>query len=338
LSYSAFICGVEGLSLSADETAFLLDSAPCGIILFRRNCDAPEQVLTLAQSIRDLLGDVNYPILIDQEGGRVQRLAAPHWAKRPAARAYCDACGGATDKALEAAYWGARLIAHDLRAVGVNVNCAPVLDIPAPGSHDIVGDRAYGNDAATVAALGGAVARGYLDGGVLPVIKHIPGHGRANADSHLDLPIIDAPFDVLDKTDFQPFHDLRDMPIAMTAHVVFADLDAQTPASASSRIIEGVIRNHIGFDGLLMCDDVSMHALSGSLEERTDAVLSAGCDLALHCNGKLDEMRAVAAKAPRLVGDALRRYERAIASLLTPLDFDAERAEVMVRETLADFA
>ncbi len=338
MSYRAFICGLEGLSLTADEKAFLLNFLPCGVILFRRNCETPEQVRSLTQSVRDLLADNNYPILIDQEGGRVQRLAAPHWTVRPAARAYCDACGGATEAALAAAYLGARLIAEDLRMVGVNVNCAPVLDIPAPGSHDIIGDRAYGDDPATVAAFGDAVARGHLDGGVLPVIKHIPGHGRANADSHLDLPIVTALFGELAQTDFRPFHDLRHLPIAMTAHVVFADIDAQNPASASPRVIEGVIRDHIGFDGLLMCDDVSMHALSGSMEERTEAVLAAGCDIALHCNGKLDEMRAVASKSPLLEGEPLRRYAAARACLSAPLAFDAERAEAKVRETLADFA
>lgn len=338
MNHRAFICGVQGLTLNATEIAFLQELAPAGVILFRRNCDAPEQVLRLTDSLRSLFDYADYPIFIDQEGGRVQRLVAPHWVKRPPARAYCDACGDATDKALEAAYWGARLIAHDLRAVGVNVNCAPVLDIPAPDAHDIIGDRAYGDDAATVAAFGRSVAQGHLDGGVLPVIKHIPGHGRANADSHLDLPVIDASFAELEAADFRPFHDLRDMPIAMTAHVLLTDIDAQTPASASPRIINGIIRNHIGFDGLLMCDDVSMHALTGGIGERTRAVLRAGCDVALHCNGHFDEMIEVAREAPQLAGDALRRYRAAIARLSPPPEFDVERAEALVRETLADYA
>lgn len=338
MSYRAFICGIQGVSITADEIAFLREARPSGVILFKRNCETPSQLLALTSEIRTLFGDETYPILIDQEGGRVQRLNTPHWPKQPPARAYCDACGGATEAALAAAYSGARLIAHDLRAVGVNVNCAPVLDVPAPGAHDIIGDRAYGRDAATVTAFGRAVAQAHLDSGVLPIVKHIPGHGRANADSHLSLPVVSAQTGDMAETDFRPFRDLNDMPIAMTAHILFTDIDADRPASASPAVIHDIIRNHIGFDGLLMCDDVSMHALTGGLGERTRAVLAAGCDVALHCNGRLEEMTAVANAAPMLSGDALRRYDAALARLAAPEPFDHERARARLRETLADWA
>jgi beta-N-acetylhexosaminidase len=336
LTYSAFICGLAGPHLTDAERYFLRERRPCGVILFRRNCETPEQVASLTFSLRGVFGDADYLICIDQEGGRVQRLTEPHWPKRPPARAYCSACGGATGQALDAAYWGARLIAADLRNVGVNVNCAPVLDVPAPGAHDIIGDRAYGENADTVAAFGRAVAQAHLDGGVLPVIKHIPGHGRANADSHFNLPVITAPLSDLE-ADFAPFAALRDAPLAMTAHVLMTAIDADSPASASPRVIRNVIRERIGFDGLLMCDDVSMRALSGSIGDRTRAVLAAGCDVVLHCNGDMAEMTEVAENAPALQGDALSRFEAARARLNPPQDLDHAAAEARVAETLAGF-
>ncbi len=333
-----FICGLAGTALSERERCFLADARPCGVILFKRNCETGEQLRALTSSLREIDGDANFPILIDQEGGRVQRLGPPYWRRYPPARLFAVMHGGASEKALAAAYAGARLIAHDLGEVGINVNCAPVLDVPAPGSHDIIGDRAYASEAAAVTAFGRAVAQGFLDGGVLPVIKHIPGHGRAGADSHLSLPRIEATIDELTRIDFVPFKALKDLPVAMTAHVLLTAVDAQRPASASPAVIDGVIRGAIGFDGLLICDDLSMGALSGGLAERTRAVLDAGCDAALHCNGNMTEMEAVASQSAPLSGLALARYEKALSCLGTPKEFDKEHAAALIGETLAETA
>jgi beta-N-acetylhexosaminidase len=224
---------------------------------------------------------------------------------------------------------GARLIADDLLSVGINVDCLPVLDVPVPGSHDVIGDRAYANDPPTVAVLGRAAAEGLLAGGVLPVIKHMPGHGRARADSHHDLPVVEASREELDRIDFEPFRVLADMPLAMTAHVVYTAIDPERPATTSYKVIDEVIRGSIGFEGLLMSDDLSMNALSGSLRERAAAALAAGCDVALHCNGKLDEMRAVAEAAPVLAGQAKQRADNALLRIrhrpepLDPVDAHA---------------
>lgn len=336
--YRAFICGLEGTALSSFERGFLRETGPCGVILFKRNCETPGQVYSLSQSIRELFGDARYFILTDQEGGRVQRLGPPHWRRYPAGGVFAAVYQSAPEKALEAAYALSRLIAADLRAVGVNVNCAPVLDVPVPGAHDIIGDRAYGSDPATVAVFGRAVAQGYLDGGILPVIKHIPGHGRANADSHVSLPVIKAPLDELRTTDFAPFKALRDMPMAMTAHVLIDCLDVRAPASASETVIQNIIRGEIGFDGVLMCDDLSMGALSGDLAGRTRAVLAAGCDVALHCNGKLKEMQVVADASPPLHAQALERFERAASRLDGERDYDLAAAHAILSETLAEWA
>ncbi len=275
-------------------------------------------------------------MLVDQEGGRVQRLCPPNWRRYPPggrfAKLYCHDA----EKALEAARLGARLIARDLRALGINVNCAPVLDVPVPGAHDVIGDRAYGKTASSVCALGRAVAEGYLEGGVLPVIKHIPGHGRACADSHASLPVIEASRDELSATDFVPFRALRDMPLGMTAHILIPSIDPDHSASNSPIIIEDVIRGDIGFDGLLMCDDLGMGALSGPLYERTRAVLDAGCDVALHCSGDFEEMEAVAAATPELCGEAARRFMAAQSHLQPPQPFDETRAETLLAEILGE--
>lgn len=334
----SFICGLAGTALTDQERHFLAQSRPCGVILFKRNCETPEQLRALTADIREIDGDARFPILIDQEGGRVQRLGPPHWRRYPPARLFAAAHGGASEKALAAAYAGARLIAHDLMEAGINVNCAPVLDVPAPGSHEIIGDRAYADEAAAVAAFGRAAAQGFLDGGVLPVIKHMPGHGRAGVDSHFSLPRIEAKLDELTEIDFMPFAALKDMPVAMTAHVLLTALDDSRPASASPTVIAQIIREAIGFDGLLMCDDLSMAALSGSLSERTRAVLAAGCDVALHCNGKMAEMEAVASEASPLAGPALARYDAALARLTAPQAFDLEHAAALLGETLAETA
>lgn len=330
MSASACILGLSGPTLTKAERAFFRDLQPWGFILFRRNVESPEQVSALTAELRSLVGRDDAPILIDQEGGRVQRLGPPHWRKYPTGRAYGRLA--ANDPVLGPAMTrlGARLIAHDLRAVGINVDCVPVLDVPAPDGHEIIGDRAYGDDPETVAAHGRAAAEGLMAGGVLPIIKHIPGHGRALADSHLDLPVVGASYQDLDARDFAPFRVLSDMPMAMTAHVVYAAIDAKRPATTSKKVIKRVIREAIGFTGLVMSDDLSMKALSGSFEDRTRDSIKAGCDVVLHCNGDMDEMRAIAGATPKLSGKAKRRAEAALTRLAkTPEPLD--HAEAVAR-------
>lgn len=334
----AFISGCKTTALTEAEQIFFREMRPCGLILFKRNCDNPEQITALIEAYREAVDDDAAFVLIDQEGGRVQRLVPPHWRRYPSGRHFGSLYAENPERGLEAAKLCARLIARDLAALGINVNCAPVLDLPVPGAHDIIGDRAYGMAVSQIIGIGRAVAEGYLEGGVLPVIKHVPGHGRACADSHHSLPVIDAPCAELEATDFEPFRALNRFPLAMTAHVLMPDLDAHAPASASPVIIGDIIRRSIGFDGLLMCDDLSMGALSGSMEERTRAVLEAGCDVALHCSGDMDEMRAVAANAPQLTGDAARRYMAARRKLAPAEPFDMAHAETILGEVLAQFA
>jgi beta-N-acetylhexosaminidase len=309
----AFIAGCSGPTLTARESAFFRDAAPWGFILFRRNVEDPAQVRALCDALRETVGRADAPILIDQEGGRVQRLGPPHWPKYPPGSAY----GRIPDPVArrELTRLGARLIAHDLRAVGIDVDCVPVLDVPVAGAHDVIGDRAYGRDPQSVAILGRAAAEGLLAGSVLPVIKHIPGHGRAFADSHLQLPVVETPRAELEAHDFAPFRALADMPLAITAHVVYTALDPERPATTSPVVIGEVIRAGIGYDGLLMSDDLSMKALQGSFRERAEASFAAGCDMALHCNGDMDEMAAVAEGAPALDGEAFRRAEAALGRI-----------------------
>jgi beta-N-acetylhexosaminidase len=311
----AFIAGCTGHELTSDEAAFFKAAAPWGFILFRRNIDNPEQVKALCAALRETVGRENAPILIDQEGGRVQRMGPPHWPKYPSGSTYGALHANDPLVQRELARLGARLIAHDLRSVGVTVDCLPVLDVPSPGAHDVIGDRAYGRTPEKVAVLGRAAAEGLLAGGVLPVVKHIPGHGRAGADSHLALPVVEASREELERHDFAPFRMLTDMPLAMTAHVVYTALDPERPATTSSTVIREIIRGHIGYDGLLMTDDLSMKALSGSFREKTEAAFAAGCDMALHCNGQMEEMAAVAEASPVLEGEALRRAEAALARI-----------------------
>ncbi len=310
----AFIAGCSGPVLTAEEEAFFRTAAPWGFIIFKRNVETPAQLTALTAALRETVGR-DAPILIDQEGGRVQRMGPPHWPVYPPGRAYGRLAGNDPLYHREIARLGARLMAHDLRAVGINVDCVPVLDVPIAGAHDVIGDRAYGRDPETVALLGRAAAEGLIAGGVLPVIKHIPGHGRAAADSHHDLPVVQASRAELERQDFVPFRHLADMPLAMTAHVVYTALDPEHPATTSARVMRDVIRGHIGYDGLVMSDDVSMNALSGSLAERTRAAFAAGCDMALHCNGRLDEMEAVASETPELAGEAGRRAAAALARI-----------------------
>lgn len=334
MTIRAFIVGCAGTELSADEASFLRRAEPWGVILFRRNVDSPEQVRALTAAIREALGRAEAPILVDQEGGRVQRMGPPKWPAYPSGRVY----GGMRDPALRRGVvrLGARLMAHDLKSVGINVDCAPVLDVPVPGAHGVIGDRAFGSDPETVADLGRAVAEGLLAGGVLPVLKHMPGHGRAGADSHEALPVVEAGLEELEAQDFEPFRRLADMPLAMTAHVVFTALDPASPATTSEIVIRDIVRGRIGFDGLLLSDDLSMQALSGSLRERAEAVFRAGCDLALHCNGKLDEMERVAATAPPLARAARRRAEAALARIgRAPEPFDPVDARAEFEAALA---
>lgn len=321
---SAAIYGCAGPELSAEERAFFADVRPWGFILFRRNVESPEQLLRLTSALRDSVG-WDAPVLVDQEGGRVQRLGPPHWSRYPPGDAYLKATSDLS-AARELARLGGRLMAHDLKAVGINIDCAPVLDVPTPGAHDIIGDRAYGRDPATVALLGRAVAEGLLAGGVLPVIKHMPGHGRAFADSHKELPTVHADLDTLDAWDFEPFRALSDMPIGMTAHIVFTAIDKKRPATQSKTAIK-LIRERLGFGGLLLSDDLCMNALSGTLTERAEVSLKAGCDLVIHWTGDMAEMRQVAEGVGSLKGGAKARAAAALARIVhTPEPLDAREA------------
>ena len=313
------------MTLTAEERAFLRGARPWGLILFKRNIQDKNQVIDLVREAISELGG-NSPVLIDQEGGRVQRLGPPHWPAYPAGAAYGRIYDGDAHAGLVAARLGARLIAADLLELGINVDCLPLADVPIPGADRVIGDRAYGETPDKVAAIAAAIAEGLADGGVLPVLKHIPGHGRANADSHLKLPVVHADRATLEATDFAAFRPLKRLPLAMTAHVVFTAIDPVRPATTSATMIGEVIRGFIGFGGLLMGDDVSMNALSGTIAERARASLMAGCDLVLHCNGKLDEMRAVAAEAPELAGDGRRRAEAALAVRKSPAGIDLAAA------------
>jgi len=324
----AFITGVAGPALTDEERRFLRDAEPWGFILFARNLENPGQVRRLTAEMRGAIAR-EAPVLIDQEGGRVQRLGRPYWPEYPPGAAY----GALYDKdrrnGLSAARLGARLIAADLVPLGIDVDCLPIADVPVPGADPVVGTRAYGNEPAKVATLGSAVAQGLAEGGCLPVLKHMPGHGRATADSHKGLPVVDTDRATLEVTDFAAFRPLAALPIGMSAHVVFSAIDPAGPATTSAIIVRDVIRDSIGFKGLLMSDDLSMEALSGSLAERARAAIAAGCDVALHCNGNISEMCEVADAVPVLAGDALRRAGAALAAKRAPRPFDsrAGRAE-----------
>lgn len=330
----AFIAGISGTSLTVEERAFFREAQPWGVILFKRNIDNAAQVLRLNEEIRRLLETAEASILIDQEGGRVQRLTPPNWPAYPPGAVYGALFDRDPAVGVTAARLGARLIADDLARLGINVDCLPIADVPVAGSDPVIGDRAYGTSPDKVAAIARAVAEGLAEGGVLPVLKHIPGHGRATADSHHRLPVVDTPAGELARTDFAPFRALADLPMAMTAHVVFSAIDPAQPATTSATMVSRVIRGRIGFDGLLMSDDVSMNALEGSIGERTKAALAAGCDMVLHCNGRIDEMRAVAAEAPVLAGDALRRAHAALTARRAPKPFDRAEARAAFNEAV----
>lgn len=312
MTNKAFIAGCSGLSLTDDERDFFADQRPWGFILFARNIDNPDQVKRLCAELGATIGQDNPPILIDQEGGRVQRLRPPHWHNYPAGAAIGALYGKDETKGLRACWLLSRLHAFDLLPLGINVDCLPVLDVPVAGGHDVIGNRAYSDRAETIALLGQSACDGLKAGGVMPVIKHIPGHGRATADSHKELPVVDADRSALEKTDFLPFKRLAGEPMAMTAHVIYTALDAELPATTSPYVIKEVIRKELGFDGFLMSDDVSMHALSGDFSSRTHAIFGAGCDIVLHCNGDMAEMQEVAHCVPQLEGMALKRAKSAM--------------------------
>jgi beta-N-acetylhexosaminidase len=330
MSTRAFITGVSGLELTADERTFLRAERPWGFILFKRNIETPAQVSALVRELREVLGAPDAPVLIDQEGGRVARLGPPHWPVYPPGAVFGTLYDLDRKLGLAAARLSARLIAADLTDLGISVDCLPLADVPVPGADAVIGNRAYGTEPDKVAAIARAVTDGLQQGGILPILKHIPGHGRATADTHVRLPLVDTPQAELERTDFAAFRPLADLPMAMTAHVVFSALDPAQPATTSATMIEQVIRGVIGFQGLLMSDDVSMNALAGSIAQRTQAIVTAGCDIVLHCNGKLDEMRAVAGQTPVLTGTALERAKQALASRKAPQPFDrrAARAEL----------
>jgi beta-N-acetylhexosaminidase len=323
----AFICGCEGLTLNSEELRFLGESNPWGLILFKRNVADRDQLSALIRSFRQCVGRPDAPVLVDQEGGRVQRLGPPHWRAYPAAAAIEARLTAA--EAETAARFLARLIAHDLWEVGINVDCAPVLDVAEPETHAVIGARSFSERPERVAVMGRAFAEGLLAGGIAPVIKHIPGHGRARVDSHHELPLVEAARKDLER-DFFPFATLKDLPMAMTAHVVYRSLDPERPATTSPIVVKEIVRGAIAFDGLLMSDDVSMSALSGQYDRRARSIFDAGLDIVLHCNGNLKEARAVASESPVLAGDPLRRAQAAVAACREPEPFDLAAAEAQL--------
>src|ERR1700722_16788685 len=325
----AFITGVSGTALTSEERAFLREAQPWGLIVFKRNVEAPDQLSALVAGFRDAVGRADAPVLVDQEGGDVHRLPPPQSPRSPAGGDYGRLYDRARAAGLAAARLGARLIAADLLPLGIDVDCLPLADVPVRDADPIVGDRAYGNEPGKVAAIARAIAQGLEAGGVLPGLKHIPGHGRAGVDSHKKLPVCEPARGVLEATDFAAFVPLADLPMAMTAHVVFTAIDPLAPATVSATIVREVIRGFIGFDGLLMSDDISMEALSGSAGERGRDTMAAGCDIVLHCNGDMSEMTAVAAGVPPLAGAAARRAEVALAGrkIPTPLDIAETRTK-----------
>ncbi|SET29873.1 glycoside hydrolase family 3 N-terminal domain-containing protein [Oceanicella actignis] len=318
----AVIFGLSGPELTADERAFFAEADPWGFILFARNVAAPDQLRRLTGALREAVGR-EAPILIDQEGGRVARMRAPHWREWPRLPDFCARLPDAA--VLTGLRLRHRLIAHELRAVGIDVNCAPMVDVARPDADPIIADRALGDRAGPVARRGRAAAEALLEGGVLPVVKHVPGYGRATLDAHRALPVTDAPLDALEE-DFAPFRALADMPMMMTAHMIYRAIDPERCATVSPDCI-ALIRRRIGFDGLLMTDDIGMEALSGPVPQRAAEAIAAGCDVALHCNGDLAQMRQVAARTPLLAGDALRRAEAALARRRAPAPFDPDEAD-----------
>ncbi|XBQ15192.1 MAG: beta-N-acetylhexosaminidase [Oceanicaulis sp.] len=332
---AAVIYGFEGEKLTADEKAFFRDVDPWGFNLFKRNIDRPGQVKGLVDSLRDLLGR-EVPVFVDQEGGRVQRFQPPVWRQAPAAARFGELWDREPELALEAVRLNHRLLGHELKQLGVDVDYAPCLDVPVEGAHGVIGDRAFHTKPDPIAAMGTAALQGLLDQGVLGVIKHLPGHGRAGVDSHYELPVVDAEEESLVMTDFAAFKAVKGALMAMTAHVVYTAIDPDDCATVSAEVIGRVIRGHIGFDGLLMTDDLSMKALGGSFRERSERALGAGCDMLLHCNGVMAEMVEVAHAAPRLDHQALKRADAALAARRPADDFDPDQAVTRLDKLFAE--
>jgi beta-N-acetylhexosaminidase len=330
----AFITGLAGLTLAATERAFIREAQPWGLIIFKRNISNPAQVKELITSFRDAVGR-DAPILVDQEGGRVARLGPPHWPVYPPGARYGELYDREQSIGLACSRLAGHLIAADLRVLGIDVDCLPIADVPVKGGDPVIGDRAYGTQPGKVAAIAGAIAAGLKAGGVLPVLKHLPGHGRASADSHHKLPVVDTDRATLEATDFAAFRPLAALPLGMTAHVVFSAIDQVQPATTSVTIVQEVIRGFIGFQGLLMSDDVSMGALCGTLAERSQASLRAGCDIVLHCNGDFAEMTAVAGATPELTGAAAKRADLALAARGAREEFDVEAARKTFNQMIA---
>ena len=309
---AAVILTCSGLELTKDECDVFREIDPFGFILFANNIENAEQVKELTDSLRSCIKREGAPILIDQEGGRVTRLNQPEWRKVPPAKAFGSLVQEKNlDIAKRASWINGRLIANDLFQLGINVNCAPVLDLTISGAHDVIGDRSFGGSPDVVVPLARAFARGLIAGGVLPMIKHVPGHGRAMADSHKELPRIDLPREELEKTDFMPFKGLSDMPMAMTAHILFPQLDPEQPATTSSLIISEIVRGYIGFKGLIISDDVTMSALSGSYRARASATRSAGCDVVLHCSSDITQMKEIAEGSGQMSSESIARFAQA---------------------------
>jgi beta-N-acetylhexosaminidase len=325
----AAIYGLAGTELTPDEAAFFADSRPAGYILFKRNIETREQLRRLTDALRDLEGHDEVPILIDQEGGRVARMRPPEWQTFPPGEAFDRLYQLAPSSAIEAARVNARALGLMLNEVGINIDCLPMLDVRQPGANDIVGDRALGAEPMQVASLGKAILDGLKSAGVLGVIKHIPGHGRALADSHLELPVVDAGEDEL-AIDIEPFERLRDAAMGMTSHLLYTEWDAERPASQSPIVIHDIIRQRIGFDGFLMSDDIGMEALAGDHGQRAAACVAAGCDVALHCDGKMENMLLVAAAVPEISAEGEARLSRAMAMRFTP-DDEMDFAEAVAK-------
>jgi beta-N-acetylhexosaminidase len=327
----AVILGCLGKSVSKDEISFYRGERPWGFILFARNIGEPAEIADLVSGLRDSIGRADAPVFIDQEGGRVQRIRPPVVPNYPAGSAVGGLYRSNREAGLRAAWLLARLHAFDLQRFGISADCLPVLDVPIDGASDVIGTRAYGKDPASVTALGRAVADGLMAGGVLPVMKHVPGHGRAFSDSHLELPRVDTPLAELRRHDFAPFKALADLPMAMTAHVVYEAVDPAAPATTSAKVVGEIIRGEIGFDGLLISDDTSMKALSGDFPDKAAAILAAGVDIVLHCSGVMDEMRGIVSRTVPLKGKSLERAERA-------LTYIEKRDMVVEADIRAEFA
>lgn len=325
----------EGRVMSAAETEFFARENPFGFILFARNIDTPDQVRQLIADFRQSVGRPEAPVLIDQEGGRVQRLRSPHWFEAPAAARIGEMYVRDKDAGARAAILSTQLIAADLASVGITVNCAPCLDMSRPETSSVIGNRAYSSDPAVIIELATIICNTYMQAGIIPVIKHIPGHGRATVDSHKQLPVVTEDISVLEQTDFVPFKVLSKMPWGMTAHIVFSAIDATAPATQSALVINQIIRQKIGFDGLLLSDDLNMNALNGSLHQRAEMSIAAGVDILLHCSGVLDEMRDVVAACPKMTAVTRRRIENTGLKIKLPSGrFDKEQARQELSELL----